>query len=78
MNSVQSRSRSPCTVGRSLPAEQHRSLTQPGGERSRSRTWVESGQWPQCDKVAGHSSATKGLFEKFSALWMKDGVLQRT
>ncbi|KAI3361603.1 hypothetical protein L3Q82_013751 [Scortum barcoo] len=35
--------------------------------------WVESGQKPQC----GCSPATKGLFEKFGALRVKDGVLQR-
>ncbi|KAI3357067.1 hypothetical protein L3Q82_015454 [Scortum barcoo] len=39
--------------------------------------WVESGQKPQWNEVAGCSPATKGLFEKFGALRVKDGVLQR-
>ncbi|KAI3366551.1 hypothetical protein L3Q82_000683 [Scortum barcoo] len=40
--------------------------------------WVESGQKPQWNEVAGCSPATKGLFEKFWALRVKDGgVLQR-
>ncbi|KAK7884629.1 hypothetical protein WMY93_027752 [Mugilogobius chulae] len=39
--------------------------------------WVESGQRPQWNEVTGLSLATKGLFEKFGALRVKDGVLQR-
>ncbi|CAL9691335.1 unnamed protein product [Knipowitschia caucasica] len=39
--------------------------------------WVESGQRPQWSEVAGFSLATKGLFEKFTTLRIKDRVLQR-
>lgn len=39
--------------------------------------WVESGQKPQWNEVAGCSLATKGLWEKFGALRVKEGVLQR-
>ncbi|KAJ0050423.1 hypothetical protein NL108_003631 [Boleophthalmus pectinirostris] len=39
--------------------------------------WVESGQKPQWSEVARFSLATKGLIEKFGALRMKEGVLQR-
>ncbi|KAI4885571.1 hypothetical protein NFI96_007362, partial [Prochilodus magdalenae] len=38
---------------------------------------VESGRKPQWNEIAGCSPATKGLFEKFAALRVKDGVLQR-
>ncbi|KAL7841639.1 hypothetical protein SRHO_G00253300 [Serrasalmus rhombeus] len=38
---------------------------------------VESGQKPQWSEIAGYSPAAKGLFEKFLALRVKDGVLQR-
>ena len=39
--------------------------------------WVESGQKPRWNEVAGCSPATKGLVSKFEALQVKDGVLQR-
>lgn len=39
--------------------------------------WVESGQKPLWDEVAGCLLATKGLFEKFGTLRVKDGMLQR-
>lgn len=39
--------------------------------------WVESGQKPQWNQVAGCSPSIKGLFAKFGALRVKDGVLQR-
>ncbi|KAK7919250.1 hypothetical protein WMY93_010534 [Mugilogobius chulae] len=39
--------------------------------------WVESGQKPPWNEVTGLSLATKGLFEKFGALRVKEGVLQR-
>lgn len=39
--------------------------------------WVESGQKPQWNEVAGYSHATKGLFAKWETLRVKDGVLQR-
>lgn len=39
--------------------------------------WVESGPRPPWDQVAGSSTATKGLWAKFEALRVRDGVLQR-
>lgn len=39
--------------------------------------WVEEGQRPPWDEVAGSSAATKGLWSKFQALRLKDTVLQR-
>lgn len=39
--------------------------------------WMELGQKPQWAEVAGASPATKGLFVKFEALRLSNGVLQR-
>uniref|UniRef100_A0A3P9J3I3 Gypsy retrotransposon integrase-like protein 1 n=1 Tax=Oryzias latipes TaxID=8090 RepID=A0A3P9J3I3_ORYLA len=39
--------------------------------------WVEAGRKPEWGEVAGCSPGSKGLFEKFDALRLKDGVLQR-
>lgn len=39
--------------------------------------WVESGQKPQWNAVAGCSPTTKGLFLKFDSLHVSEGVLQR-
>jgi len=39
--------------------------------------WVESGQRPPWNKVAGGSTATNGLYAGFEALLVSDGELQR-
>lgn len=39
--------------------------------------WVEAQQWPPWEKMVARSMATKGLWAKFHALRLIDGVMQR-